>query len=186
MITRLSIAFEDLLGSSIAPQVMPHWRVLIALEIRLKKSYLLLPSSYLPWSTDQTRGQAAHCSADEQQKQKTVKRRMNYALHSDHNNPLPGFFKSSSSSCIRTRQSLSRSRHFLCSVFKIWEQGLWKIRCSRDLSFLKALSTRHIKLREGNWIQIVRHKEEHKGARGVIAPLSSDYKTALLNLLPFI
>ena len=27
IITRLSIAFEDLLGSSIAPQVMPHWIV---------------------------------------------------------------------------------------------------------------------------------------------------------------
>ena len=27
MITRLLIAFEDLLGSSIAPQVMPHWLI---------------------------------------------------------------------------------------------------------------------------------------------------------------
>ena len=27
MITRLSIAFEDFLGSSIAPQVMPRWIV---------------------------------------------------------------------------------------------------------------------------------------------------------------
>ena len=41
-----------------------------------------------------------------------MKKRRNYALHSDHNNPLPGFFKSSSSSRIRTRQSLSRSQHF--------------------------------------------------------------------------
>ena len=37
MITRLSIAFEDLLGSSIAPQVLPHW-ALVEYGLQSKKT----------------------------------------------------------------------------------------------------------------------------------------------------
>ena len=41
IITRLSIAFEDLLGSSIAPQVMPHWLISFHLRLACQGSWRL-------------------------------------------------------------------------------------------------------------------------------------------------